>query len=240
MTFKILGDPRTNNAWRMLGASGHGGFQWSQLLDFEAGLLIGLPNAFDSVAGAGVATLAVNQASAIRGNYGLSVGIPGDSAVRYGQITGPDAETTILLEFLFDPNSIVMGAGEGFHLVNFVDAGGVGGRAMRIDFNNVLGNYRLDLIVIDDAGGIAPGATPVVITDEAILVKIEYKASSAPGADDGIVRGYVDGEMFSEQLTLDNDTHNVDALQFGAIAGVDAGTNGTMYFDNISWATIFR
>lgn len=220
-------------AGRLLGESGHKGFNFNQLLDFEAGLITGLPNAFDSVAGGDTSTLTATAAAALRGSFGASVGIPGDLATRFGQITGPNAEKLLTLQFLFDPNSIVMALADLFNFILISDSNP--GTAFRLNFTNNAGVYNFNPIATNDAGGNVFGAA-FVIPDRVVQIRIELKFSSEIGADDGFIKHYVDGEPETFMMNIDNDTRDANEINVGAISGVDAGTNGTLFLDNIEWA----
>jgi hypothetical protein len=49
-------------------------------------------------------------------------------------------------------------------------------------------------------------------------LEIEWQASSAAGANDGLVRLWLDGSLASEQTGLDNDTRRVAEAQLGAVS----------------------
>ena len=118
MTFKVLGDPNRNMVGRLLGGSGRGGFQWNQELTFEGGNIVTPPvNAWDSIGGVGAATILTTGAAAIRGNFGSEIGMP-DASARFGIMTQPTNEKKFLLDFLFDPNSIVLAAANRFIFIN--------------------------------------------------------------------------------------------------------------------------
>ncbi len=234
MGYRILGDPFRKKGARLLGQSGHDGFRFNQLLDFEAGLITGLPNAFDSVSGAGAATLTAALAAAIRGNFGCSVGIPGDSAARFGRVTGLDSEKKLTSQFFLDPNSIVMALANQFTAVA-IQSPGAGSAVIELFLGFNASGFFVQYRARNDAGG-AIFSTVITITDEPHLIRMDFLTAENPGDDDGFVNMYIDGVMVDSDTGIDNDTHNGTAILMGAVAGVDAGTNGTIFFDNLEWA----
>ena len=63
------------------------------------------------------------------------------------------------------------------------------------------------------------------------LIEIEYKASSAPGANDGYLKLWLNDTLVDTLSGMDNDTRLVNNASLGAVASLDAGTSGTIYFD---------
>ena len=83
-----------------------GGIRWNQFANFEQGALTPNPTGFDSIAGAGQASLTVSSAAALRGNFGLSVAIPNTQS-KFGLLIEPDLEKELTLNFFLDINSLI-------------------------------------------------------------------------------------------------------------------------------------
>jgi hypothetical protein len=206
---------------------------WVQFANFERGALTPYPTGFDSGNGAGAASLAVNGGAALRGNYGFSCGIP-DANARFGQLASLANEKLVELKFLFDLNSIVMGDGDAFTLIS-TGTTGAGGSSLQILLQYAIATgYKLATNIKDDAGGNIFGVA-FVIADEPIEVRICWKAADYAGADNGFLRVFINDEVKSNQEGIDNDTHSITTKNFGAISGLDAGTTGTIFFDDIRW-----
>jgi len=62
-------------------------------------------------------------------------------------------------------------------------------------------------------------------------IKLDWKASSAAGANNGYVTLWIDGAQKANLTGVDNDTRLIDRIRLGAVAGLDTGTRGTYYFD---------
>ncbi len=206
-------------------------FPWVQEATFEGGVLTPNPTGVDSVVGP--AAMVVNSAAAMAGLLGLSVGIP--SAVnRVARFSGPVNEIVFNLEFLFDPNSIVMANGDSFFLVTNLSAG-AGGAAFQVLLIKNGANYESRVIGKTDAGG-NMNLPDFIIQDTAQLIGIEWTAAINPGDNDGSIEAFVNGVSVGSRFDIDNDTHDVQRVDTGAVAGIDPGTSGTIFFDNIRWA----
>ena len=66
---------------------------------------------------------------------------------------------------------------------------------------------------------------------QGIVVRLDARAASAPGANNGGLTFWLDGNQQFSYTNIDNDTRRVDYAAFGAITGVDNGSRGTYYFD---------
>jgi hypothetical protein len=69
------------------------------------------------------------------------------------------------------------------------------------------------------------------ITDAPHYFELDWRASAAPGANDGGLTWWMDGAQNADFTTVDNDTRGIDYVQWGAVTGIDCGTRGTYYFD---------
>jgi len=94
------------------------------------------------------------------------------------------------------------------------------------------GSYYVELRVKDDAGGVKKVGQVKLVTDTWQKIVIDWKASSAPGANDGFAK-IRKGKKVPRELTgLDNDAHFIDRQKLGIISGVDPMTRGAVFFDN--------
>ena len=62
-------------------------------------------------------------------------------------------------------------------------------------------------------------------------MEIDWRASSAAGANNGGLTLWIDGVQQANISNVDNDTRRVDRARLGAVTGVDVGTLGTYFFD---------
>lgn len=228
MANRIIGDPREVIITR-------GGIRWIQKTTFEGGNIVTPPaNAWDSTAGAGLVTILTTQAAAMRGKYGAQIGLPGDTLLRYGILNGMSNETQGTVQFLFNPNNIIMADGNRFNLV-VLSSSGPGGTFGLVNLRfSIANNFEFNILARDDAAFSTSGPA-VSIEDEVLQVKLTFKQSSAPGEDDGYFRIFVNNILLDAIENIDNDQQNFSELQVGAAGGLDVETDGIIYFDDVSW-----
>ena len=70
------------------------------------------------------------------------------------------------------------------------------------------------------------------ITDWPHYLEIDWKASTAVGANNGGLTFWIDGVQKANLTGIDNDTRKIDQARLGAVNGIDSGTRGTYYFDD--------
>jgi hypothetical protein len=69
------------------------------------------------------------------------------------------------------------------------------------------------------------------IGDGVHLLELDWRAASAPGANDGALSFWLDGVLRSSLTGVDNDTRRVERVRLGAVAGVDEHTRGVYFTD---------
>jgi hypothetical protein len=171
--------------------------------------------------------LSASTAAALDGAYGLQA-VLDDNNIIYVTDNTPNAETRYLAGFYFDPNSITMTSGDAHAIFQGrMDTSTV---VVRIDLRFNQGNYQIRAVLANDAGGFT-GTTWVTISDTPHFIEFDWRAATAAGANDGGLTLWVDGVQQANLMGIDNDTHRVDLVRLGAVAGIDTGTRGTYYFD---------
>ncbi len=55
-------------------------------------------------------------------------------------------------------------------------------------------------------------------------------AATAGGANDGYLMLWIDGDLKTPLVNIDNDTHLLDAVRLGPNSGLDTSTSGNYYF----------
>ncbi len=103
----------------------------------------------------------------------------------------------------------------------------------RVEFGKIASGYQIRAGAVTDASSstFTNLAWTTAVTSAWHKIEIEWKAATAPGANDGVLTLWIDGVQKATVTTLDNDTRRVDGAQLGAVAGIDTGTRGTEYFD---------
>ena len=103
--------------------------------------------------------------------------------------------------------------------------------AAKVAFGFDGSHYRVQAGVLCD-GGYFCYVTPLVsLSDDPHMIEIEWWAASGPGAEDGGLKLWVDGEQQAEITGVDNDTHLIESARLGAMSGIEASTYGSEYFD---------
>jgi hypothetical protein len=101
---------------------------------------------------------------------------------------------------------------------------------LRVDLRRSSGLYQVRLLSRKDSTTWAGGSW-ITISDAAHSLEILWRASSAPGANNGVLAFWIDGLRRSNLTTVDNDTRKLDTVRLGAVLGLDAGTRGSIFFD---------
>ncbi len=178
--------------------------------------------------------LTVNPDAAIVGVYGLEVLVDGSTNSAYVADSSPADEKVYRLEFRIRHNSLAMDTGTG-HLILLGRRGEPSLNNIRI-FIKELGSppsYKITARVKKDGAGTA-NCGKFTMGSLGSRVGLEWAAASAPGANDGFCRLLKNGGVQFENLSIDNDTLEVDNVRFGVPQGVSANTTGSYYLDEFS------
>lgn len=173
--------------------------------------------------------LSQSGAAALAGTSGGLSCLIDDANGIYGQCNVAN-ETELRYRIYFNPNGLTMADYDNFHLIN------ENNYDYLLRFKRLSGKYYIYGRVMTDGGLVS---TPdIEISDAAHCIEVHMKRSSAPGADDGFIKIWVDqsvpyGAADAEATGLDDDTCDYDEFRIGAVEGIDAGTSGTIYFDEI-------
>lgn len=231
-SFRRLGDPfgTFGRVYGFGGGNKQPGFHWIRSLTFEAGALISNPTGFDASVGA---NLSVTQAAALRDNYGFQIDIP-TIANRFGQIT-PINLTSFRLSFLFDRHTLAMANLTSFDMIRTVSIGATGVSIILSLRYTIAAGFEAQLSARNDAGATLSGGF-MAIPCTSCMFGIDWKASDYAGANNGFARLYVNNAVASAVENIDNDGHNVSFANIGIAFGIDPGTNGTIYYDNIRYS----
>jgi ELWxxDGT repeat protein len=144
----------------------------------------------------------------------------------------PAAEPHYRARFLFDPDDFDPGEAQNRHRTRILIA--LSEQPQRRILTLVLirqgvGNYRILLRTRRDDGTSAD-LTVVPITNAPHALEVEWLRASAPGANDGSARLWVDDLLAGTIGGVDNDTGVIDFVRLGAMT-VKPGAGGTLLFD---------
>jgi hypothetical protein len=103
-------------------------------------------------------------------------------------------------------------------------------KIVRLLFRQDSGVYQVRARLLDD-NLVWTNTDWAMITDAPHLFKLEWVVSTEAGADNGRLALWIDEIQQASLTGVDNDTHGIDRIRLGAVAGIDTGTRGTYYFD---------
>jgi hypothetical protein len=171
--------------------------------------------------------LSVNSSAALVGSQGLRAVINNTTSIYVTDDT-PNAETRYRVRFYFDPNFIAMSNGNAHYI--FYGYTGTSTDVLRIEFRRSSGSYQIQAALRNDKStwSVSNWST---ISDAPHFFELDWRASTAAGANNGGLTFWIDGTQMSNLTGVDNDTRRIDRVRLGAINGLDSSTSGTEYFD---------
>jgi subtilisin-like proprotein convertase family protein len=205
--------------------SGGGG---SSDLIFEDGFESGSFGRWSSTSTLDGGDLSVKAAAALAGTRGMSI-LFDDTVALYVTDDSPSAETRYRARFKFDPNSLVLPNGLAHYI--FYGYQGTSTVVLRLEFRISSGVYQLRGALRRDDNTWTTSSW-YAISDAPHAIEVDWRAASAPGANNGSLTLWIDGVQKGPFAGVDNDAQRVDRIRLGAIAGLDAGSQGSYYFDD--------
>jgi excisionase family DNA binding protein len=170
-----------------------------------------------------------DKLAAQRGSYGLAVPVMNTTG-KLGYLNDPTNETAITEECWIDPNTLAMGTNESFPFM----IGKGTSNTFRVWLKWDGSNYKIGYDQYKDSG--ANTSSGSVITDGWHHIQATWAAATGAGNNDGYIYLYIDGVLVESETNTDNDTLDIDEVKFGAPEGLDAGTSGIFYMDDVSWS----
>lgn len=197
---------------------------------FDDGFNSGSLGSWSGTSGAGLSVL---RGAAFQGGYALQLMLR-DATPQFVQDDSPFAEPRYRARFYLTMMRLQMAEGDEFDLLNGYTAAG----AARIKLQVVARNSQklLRAVVVLDDGSVVqtPLGSEVPLTFGWRWVEIDWQASSAPGANDGRLDLWVDGQPQAPLTGLDTDEARIATVRWGAVAGLDAGTTGAFRLDEFA------
>lgn len=138
------------------------------------------------------------------------------------------------LRIHFKTNGLTMANGDVFWLARAIVGASANILLPQLGYTTTGPSYRLRVFYIADPANVTTGYQN--ITDGEHWVEIHYKRASSNVAADGEFWWKIDGTKYDENLAVDIYdiwSGNLDKLQVGAPGGLDAGTSGTFYVDEV-------
>jgi hypothetical protein len=153
-----------------------------------------------------------------------------DTAGIFVQDDSPHAENRYRARFYFDPNGFDPGEAQShFRTRIFIGFEGSGLRVITLVLKRQTGAYTVEgRVRRDDGTRVDTGFFP--ITDAPHSLELDWRRSSAPGADDGSFELWIDGSSVATLSGIDNDTTPIEFVRMGAFS-IKTGAAGTLYWD---------
>jgi hypothetical protein len=171
--------------------------------------------------------LSINPGAALLDGQGLQALIDDNNSLVVVD-DNPSAETRYRARFYFDPNSIPMAIGNA-HLIFQGFSGGTT-QVLQLELRFQSTGYELRALLLNDGKGwISTSWIP--LSDAPHALELDWRAASAPGANNGGLTFWIDGIQQADLTGVDNDTRRIEQVRLGAASGVDNGTRGTYFFD---------
>lgn len=172
--------------------------------------------------------LSVVPATALEGNYALQALIDDNNVLAVIDDV-PAAESRYRVRFYFDPNSMLMSVGDA-HLIFQGFAGSGVTQVLQLELRFQATGYEMRALLLNDSKTwVATSWIP--ISDAAHALELDWRASTAVGANNGGITFWIDSVQQADLTGVDNDTRRIDQVRLGALSGVDNGTRGTYFFD---------
>jgi hypothetical protein len=182
-----------------------------------------------SSAATGGGDLSVTAAAARSGAYGLQAAIVDNTAI-YVVDDRPAAESRYRARFSFKPNGIAMAANDNFYLLQSRTSGTAA--VVRFTLRWTGSQYQLRGAVRTDGGSYTSMPWQQIPGSAWSTIEFEWHAATSAGANNGSLTLWIDGVQRASIAAVDNDTLRVESTRLGAVAGIDTGTRGTMFFDD--------
>lgn len=175
--------------------------------------------------------LSVTAAAALGGSYGMAILI-NDTATKYADknVSAP-ASGKLRYRFYFDPNSLTMAGGDSFYISRVYIVGAPFYMLLvRLRKNGAV--LELGATAYNDAGVVSTQS--LTISDAPHYAEFSFVRASSNVASDGSLQMWVDGADFYTWAALDNyDAFAVLQIISLEASGLDAGTSGTIYLDEL-------
>jgi hypothetical protein len=169
--------------------------------------------------------MSCTAAAALAGtNYGAQFHVDDTNAI-YGSAWLASAKSRFRTRLYVDPNGLTMASGNEFNLNQ-------GNNWQYTVSLNYSGGYRIRAMILDD-GWDSHLTSYYSISDAPHYIEIDWTRASGAGANNGSLSLWIDGALRETVSGIDNDTWTLQYIYYGAPDGIDAGTSGDFYMDQI-------
>jgi hypothetical protein len=186
-------------------------------------------------------SLSVTSGAALQGSFGLQVNFDGAGGNAYVQDNSPNNEAEYWASLRINDTGVTFQTGGNFQIFRaFTDDAGSQTvfRVTLLEASTPGGNYRIRVLPRLDSGAFHPTGYEVAVQTSTPppanqRFTFEWKAATAPGANNGRMVTYRDGVLRKQITDLDNDTLRVGMIRmggFGNTTSVQAGS--VLYLDD--------
>jgi hypothetical protein len=177
--------------------------------------------------------LTVDVSAGLNGtNCGMSVFI-NDTDAKYVVVSGLNSATgKARVRFYIDPNSLTMAENDEFTVLRLLNLDGLS--IASILLHKSAADYQLQAAFSWDDGD-SNFTAYVTITDAPHYVELYCLRATDDTSADGEAQWWIDGtakDHFTEKDNFDNNAAWA-SVRFGAVVGLDMGTSGTLYLDEL-------
>jgi hypothetical protein len=172
--------------------------------------------------------LSVTAQAALVGSWGLQATLDDDTTL-FLTDDSPTSEDSYRVRFYFDPNTISMGHLDQHQI--FIAYQGTISPVLRLYLRKYNASFKLMVSAKQDSGTWA-NSKWFDLADKSQSIEIYWKATTDPGAQNGLLKMWIDGALKANKTNLDDDTLRIDRVRLGAVTGIDPNTRGAYYFDD--------
>lgn len=157
----------------------------------------------------------------------------GDQSNAYLVDDSPNGERRYRLRFWYDPNSITMQDNKRHKIVTLFGSTPSQRRLLTLVLRKDPGAaYALLAKAHEDSDAWAKTAW-IDLSDAPHMIEVEWLRATVSGRADGMLRFWLDGVLQETVTGFANAGWDADFLRFGNVGGLDVGTSGVQYFDEV-------
>ncbi len=167
-------------------------------------------------------------------NYGMSLLIDDTNVLRAtAAFTPGGGATSLRFRFYIDPNSLTMANGDSFLLLTLLTNGSATILEIWMEYSS--STYQFRVVYRDDAATTVETDAGLTFSDAEHYVEVLINRATTDSSSDADFEVWIDGGPVASASGVDlYDAFNDAAyIRMGAHYGIDAGTSGTFYLDEI-------
>lgn len=180
--------------------------------------------------------LSLSTAAALEGSHGVQIVIDNTNDKEVGLTM--TKQTITRVGFRFNPNGITMANNDAFELSKLIQGSGSFATIFTMQWRFISSAYNLRLIALNDAGTSVLDSVMTPAPSVPFTVEVKCTQAATSVSSDGAYEWFVHGLSKGSVSGVDNFNRMSDPTNWRAYmrAGntIDAGTTGTIYFDEFA------